>query len=432
MLTCTAHTPCARHAENWHRPARNHHFHDQVGGQSKADFKGTRDKEGVASFGWGGTAVALKANMERHYPGYTVVIVQVRYAWDFSPIEEQLSALNGNSKHRLLTLTPTQGEAGSVDARMYRDLASPKPVYMTTKEGGIKENPTIWTGGADVGNTPLGMAPHDEKGMRKARKGKRTCKTVLSHWRAHGLRPPLVARGDAAAHFKRLADEVDDDIWVPADVNDEPPEFRAGRAIPTGLVKQSATIVQDSVRGVDRVVPSAIIPDAPHVGGGKMLRSAHVDLDDVPIAAVFLCADGDGAAPYPALAMVIAIKVDAKGDTTHRCRWCSDPVGDGTSPAKCSFVSEDGQGTFVGPPEYVLVTADVRFNNARNQSARTWAKSTGHVSVDASGVRLWMTIAAEAKARATPNAPAVPSALLTEHESRCREGDSEEDEEMGE
>ena len=93
-------------------------------------------------------------------------------------------------------------------------------------------------------------------------------------------------------------------------------------------------------------------------------------------------------------------------------------------------MSEDGQGTFVGPPECVLVTADVRFNDARNQSARTWAESTGHVSINASGVRLWITTAAEATARANPNAPAVPSALLTEHESRCREGDSE-DEEMG-
>ena len=432
MLTCTAHTP---HANGWQtvgRPARNHHLHDQIGGQSKADFKGTKDKEGVASFSWGSTKKALKENMERHYPGHTVVIVEVKYAWDFTLLEVQLKELNGNSKHRLLTLTPTQGEVGSVDSRMYRDLASPKPVYMTLKEGGIKENPTIWTGGADVGKAPLSMAPHDQKGIRKATKGKETLKKVLNEWRAHALRAPRGAPGDAAAHFKRLADGVDSDIWVPASVDDEPPEFRIGRAIPPGLVKQSATIVQDAVRGVDRVVPSAIIPDAPHVGGGKMMRSAHIELPDVPIAAVFQCADGNGAAPCPALAMVIAVKVDAKGDTIYRCRWCSDPAGDGTSSAKCSFVSEDGQATFIGPPEYILVTADVRFNNARNQSARTWAKATGYLSVNASGVRLWKTISAEVEARANPNAPAVPSALLTEHESRCREGDSEEDEEMGE
>ena len=164
-----------------------------------------------------------------------------------------------------------------------------------------------------------------------------------------------------------------------------------------------------------------------------MLRSAHVDADEVPIPAVFLCEDADAdKGAYPALAMVLAVKVDKSDNSIYRCRWYKDPVGDGTKPAKCNFVSQDAANVFVGPPEYVLVTADTRFNNARNQSSGSWKGARGHLNVNTTGVQLWMTIAAEAMARADPDAPAVPSALLSEHESRSRDREEDSGEEMAE
>ena len=357
---------------------------------------------------------------------YNVSTVLLKAAWDFSPLMAGLQPFTGNSEHRLMEVFAAPSPAdGMVAARctMALNIGSVKPRFVTSDGGGLVRDFELYRAHAGKALPLLGMAPHSEDGIAAALEGKKTLRAITSDPAKYGAGAPLTVTSDsAAAYWAAVSANVDTDVWVPSSPIDEPPGFVPRPWINPGLQRQPADFVSRSVTGEAAVVPSAVLPDLPHVGKSKRVREAFIDPRDCPVPAIFECKDGsDGDDPYASLAMVEAVGEDANGSTVYKCRWYKDPdpvqVG---SVAQVKMVSASDE--YIGSPEYTLVTADSRLNHGSNQKSGGYKGRGAKLNITASGMALWRDVVAEVAARACGGGANEAPEITLEHGSRARSG----------
>ena len=294
-------------------------------------------------------------------------------------------------------------------------MADTRPVSMTTDDGHVSTDGFVVYKGA--GNNPLlPMAPFSDDAIAKAKVAKATMVKVLQDPARHGLKAPRSARGTEPAHWAKALEEAKN-MYIPDEASTVPAGFQKRRGVPVGLLRQSATAVQDSVVGAATLVPTLVPAQAPHVGSrSRQKRRPYINIDELPMPAAFLCEETPGVLTV-ALMMVTGVATDrGDGDDTCKGIWHASPTpkGNGTGNAKHHVRETD----FIGAPRHRMLTADKAFNHGSNSS---WKTRRGGLSVTASGMRLWSVLQEEAAIRMDPNATAIPPALLTAFEARSRD-----------
>ena len=423
-LVAAGHVTRLKHGRG--QVAHNHSFLDQIGGILKADFKGNRNRTGNPAYSVAEVMENLRVNAKRHYPGYNVSTVLLNAAWDFAPLMTGLQPFTGNSEHRLMDVfAEPSPAAGMAAARctMSLNIGSVQPRFMTSDDGGLVRDFELYRTPAGKALPLLRMAPHSPEGIAAAMQGENTLLKVASNPAKYGAGAPLTVTSEgAAACWAALSANVEKDVWVPSSETDEPPGFAPRPWINPGLQRQPADYVSSSVTGEAAVVPSAVLPDLPHVGKSKRLRESFVDPCDCPVPAIFECADGSaGDDPYAALAVVEAVAEEADGSTVYKCRWHQAPgpveVGSVAQVKMISFPDE-----YIGEPEYTLLTADSRLNHGSNQNRGGYKGKGAKLNVTATGMAPWRDVVAEIAARACGGGANEAPEVVHEHGSRARAG----------
>ena len=312
----------------------NHTFLDYAGNRQKAESKGNKDHTGTPAYTDDETDMRVLEAAKKHHPGYICRTRRMVAALDFSPITELGATWTGQKTHRMMKMYVDSG-TGGIHAQVYADLASAKPKFFTLDGGGIAADIKIIDDPGDLCKTPLGMAPHSEKGIERAKAGVATIKKVLARPVHYGLRIPKDAQDRDMYFAARIAEA--DKIWIPSSATDQPPGFKSALPFPAGLKKQSPTFVMDSVSGSAALTPS-LCGDAPHAGKTKILREAFCNPEDIignfgGVPAFFVCDaeiddDGSPSDPYVAAAQIVGIKANADRpeESLHKIIWYNNPA----------------------------------------------------------------------------------------------------------
>ena len=360
-------------------------------------------------------------------------------ALDFSELGKATADINGTATHRMMKLYRHPTDGNKVMGEMYRDPAAQLPRLVTLAEGGTAPNFEVLDVkelGEFTRNT-LPMAPHSATGIEGAHVGVATLKKVLtahSGGNQYALPAPRKLRSDPTKvdeFFQECLAAVAD-IWIPATVTEEPPNFAERMWFPPGAKLQDPNLVANAITGTAALGP-ALPVDNPHIGGAKRIRESHVDTDEISdnhggIPAIFECDEShyvQGGELAVWLAQIVDVREDNNnpGCSIYRAIWYEDPVLAANGDTGTAEVySRDGPGTYIGLPQYRLITADSSLNHGTNQKNGKWKKGGAScgMRLPKSAMAFWKTVVEETIARKDADRAAEPSDIDSEPVSRAK------------